>query len=102
MQPAGYLTRMLAEYLDCSNKALPEPGYRPREFACFEESVDPNFPDASTHVRWSDWEVSRVERFKPIDSAEYDEIVVCYCRYSPIEPEWKELPKIGALQEGKL
>jgi len=36
------------------------------------------------------------------DSAEYDEIVVCYCRYSPIEPEWKELPKIGVLQEGKL
>ncbi len=102
LQPAAHLTRMLAEYLDCSDKMLPEPGDRPREFARFEESVDPNFPDASTHVRWSDWEVSRVERFKSVDSAEYDEIVVCYCRYSPIEPEWKELPKIGVLQEGKL
>ncbi|WP_446417631.1 hypothetical protein [Coleofasciculus sp.] len=40
--------------------------------------------------------------FKSVESAEYDEIVVCYCRYSPIEPEWKELPKIGAVQEGKL
>jgi len=62
----------------------------------------PNFPDASTHVRWSDWEVSRVERFKSVESVEYDEIVVCYCHYSPIEPEWKELPKIGVLQEGKF
>ena len=99
LQPAGHLSQMLAEYLDCSDKALPEPGYRPREFARFEESVDPNFTVASTHVRWSDWEVSRVERFK---SVEYDEIVVCYCRYSPIEPEWKELPKIGILPEGKF
>ncbi len=48
------------------------------------------------------WIVFKVERFKSVDSAEYDEIVVCYCRYSPIEPEWKELPKIGVLQEGKL
>jgi len=102
LQPAGHLTRILAEYLDCSNKALPELGYRPREFACSEESVEPNFPDASTHVRWSDWEVSRIERFKAVDSAEYDEVVVCYCCYSPIEPEWKELPKIGVLQEGKV
>ena len=81
---------------------MPELGYRLREFACSEDSVDPNFPDASTHVRWSDWEVSRVERFKSVDSAEYDEVVVCYCHYSPIEPEWKELPEIGALQEGKF
>jgi hypothetical protein len=102
LKPAGHLTRILAEYLDCSDQVLPELSYRPREFACSEESVYPNFPDASTHVRWSNWEVIRIERFKSIDAAEYDEIVVCYCSYSPIEPEWKELPTIGALQEGKL
>jgi hypothetical protein len=93
---------MLVKYLDFSDQALPELGYHPLEFACSEESVDPNLPDASTHVRWSDWEVSRIERFKSVDSAEYDEIVVCYCCYSPIEPEWRELPKIGVLQEDKL
>jgi hypothetical protein len=66
LQPAGHLTRMLAEYLDCSDKVLPEPGYRPREFARFEESVDPNFPDASTHVRWSDWDLIVDDEVRPL------------------------------------
>ncbi len=102
LQPAGHLTRILVEYLGSSDKALPELGYRLREFAYSEKFVDSNFHDASTHVRWSDWEVSRVEQFKAVNSAEYDEVFVCYCCYSAIEPEWKELPKIGVLQKGKL
>lgn len=90
----GALTSILAEHYNYSDKPLPKPGHRLREFAQFEESVNLDFSAASTHVRWGDWEVSRVERFKPIDDSEYDEIVVCYCRYSPRESDWKKLPKI--------
>lgn len=94
----GALTSILAEHYNYSHKPLPQPGYRLREFAHFEDSVDLKFSAASTHIRWGDWEVARVERFKPIDESECDEIVVCYCHYSPIEPDWKELPNIQVSQ----
>lgn len=90
----GALTSILAEHYNYSNKPLPKLGDRLREFAHFEESADPKFLAATTHVRWGDWEVARVERFKPIDESEYDEFVVCYCHYSPVESDWKELPDI--------
>jgi len=91
----GALTSILAEHYDYSGKPLPKIGDRLRNFAQFQESADPKFPAASTHVRWGDWEVSRVEEYTPeIPDAEYDCLAVCYCRYSPIESEWKELPKV--------
>jgi hypothetical protein len=93
----GALTSILAEHYNYSNKPLPKLGDRLREFAHFEESIDPKFLAASTHVRWGDWEVVRVERFKPIDESEYDEFVVCYCHYSLIELDWRELPDIQVL-----
>lgn len=103
----GALTSILAEHYDYSNKPLPKTGdslrdscaSRLRNFGQFKESTDPKSPAASTHVRWGDWEVSRVEEYKPeIPNAEYDSLAVCYCCYSPIDPEWKELPKTQVSQ----
>ena len=96
----GALTSILAEHYDYSDKPLPQTGDRLRNFAQFKESADPKFPAASTHVRWGDWEVSRVEEYTPeIPNAEYDCLAVCYCCYSPIEPEWKELPQIQVAKQ---
>ena len=91
----GALTSILAEHYDYSNKPLPQTGDRLRNFAQFTETTELKSPAVSTHVRWGNWEVSHVEEYTPkIPNAEYDCLAVCYCRYSPIEPEWKELPKI--------
>jgi hypothetical protein len=91
----GALTSILAEHYDYSSKPLPQTGDRLRHFAQFTESKEPKSPAVSTHVRWGDWEVSHVEEYSPkMPNAEYDCLAVCYCRYSPIESEWKELPKI--------
>lgn len=57
----GALTSILAEHYDYSDKPLPKTGDRLRNFAQFKESAASKFPAASTHVRWGDWEVSRVE-----------------------------------------
>ena len=95
----GALTSILAEHYDYSNKPLPKTGDRLRNFGQFKESAGSKSPAASTHVRWGDWEVSRVEEYRPeIPNAEYDSLAICYCCYSPIDPEWKELPKIQVSQ----
>jgi hypothetical protein len=100
----GALTSILAEHYDYSDKPLPQTGDRLRNFAQFKDNAGSQFPGASTHVRWGDWEVSHVEEYVPkIPHLQYDCLAVCYCRYSPIESEWKELPKIQVpkLQELK-
>lgn len=95
---------MHSDRYDYSDKPLPQTGDRLRNFAKFKENADAKFPALSTHVRWGDWQVSQVEEYIPkMPIAQYDSLVVCYCRYSPNESEWKELPKIlvSQLQEFK-
>ncbi|HLP87704.1 MAG TPA: hypothetical protein VK184_03730 [Nostocaceae cyanobacterium] len=89
------LTKTIAEHYDCSDKPLPEPGYRPPEFLQVEESIDANHPAAKTHYRLSDWEVTRVETYTPDipEGMGFDLIVICYCKFSPIDAETKPLPE---------
>lgn len=91
----GSLTKTLAEHYDCSDKQLPEPGYRPPEFIRVEEFVDPQYPKAKTHYRVSDWEVTRVETYTPDIPVGmgFDMIVICYCKYSPINAPLKPMPE---------
>jgi hypothetical protein len=90
----GSLTKTLAEYLDCSDQGLPEPGYRPTEYIRVEQFVDPAYPGASTHYRAGDWEVTRVETYTPdVPTGEFDIIAVCYCKYNPINTSLKPMPE---------
>jgi hypothetical protein len=96
----GAITDILAEHFDSSGKAIPEPGYRLREYHRIEQFVDPKFPGASTHSRVGDWEVVRVEEYTPdIPISEFETIAICYCQYSPVSTPLEPLPKIQVSQE---
>jgi hypothetical protein len=90
----GSLTKTLCEHFDCTDKAIPEPGYRPKEFVRVDQFVDPSYPKASTHYRTGDWEVSRVETYTPeLPMGEFDMVVICYCKYAPINAPLKPMPE---------
>jgi hypothetical protein len=90
----GSLTKVLCEHFDCSDQAIPEPGYRPKEFVPVEQFADANYPEASTHYRVGDWEVSRVETYTPdVPMGEFDIVVVCYCKYAPVNAPLKPMPE---------
>jgi len=89
------LTKTLFEHYDCSDQELPEPGYRPPEFMRVEQFVDPSYPEANTHYRQSDWEVTRVETYTPDIPVgmDYDMIVICHCKYNPINAPLTPMPE---------
>jgi hypothetical protein len=90
----GSLTKVLCEHFDCSDQAIPEPGYRPKEFVPVEQFADASYPEASTHYRVGDWEVSRVETYTPdVPMGEFDMVVVCYCKYAPVNAPLKPMPE---------
>ncbi|WP_158234317.1 hypothetical protein [Limnothrix sp. PR1529] len=45
--PSGSLTDILAEYYDASQRPLPQPGYRLRDYVRVESAIDPQFPTTS-------------------------------------------------------
>ncbi|AFZ22484.1 hypothetical protein Cylst_0107 [Cylindrospermum stagnale PCC 7417] len=91
----GSLTKTLAEHYDCSDKPLPEPGYRPPEFIRVEQFAESQYPEAKTHYRQSDWEVTHVETYTPDIAVGmgFDMIVICYCNYSPINAPLQPMPE---------
>ncbi|MCL1466912.1 hypothetical protein [Argonema galeatum] len=96
----GALTTLLAEHYDSSNAPLPEPGYRLRDYHRIERFVDESYPDASTHSRVGDWEVARVEEYTPkISVTDFESIVICYCRYSPVTTPLEPLPRIKSVEK---
>lgn len=90
----GSLTKNLAEHYDCSDSTLPEPGYRPPEFIRVEQFASAQYPASTTHYRKSDWEVTRVETYTPdIPMGEFEAIVICTCKYSPINAPLHPMPE---------
>ena len=90
----GSLTKTLGEHYDCSDTLLPEVGYRPPEFIKVEQFVDAEYPEAKTHHRLSDWEVTSVEIYTPdISGMGFDMIVICYCKYVPINAALQPMPE---------
>lgn len=90
----GGLTDILAEYFDSSNLPIPEPGYRPLEFHTLTEFEDTQIVGADTHYRVGDWEVVRVEEYPTsIPNNTFEAIVVCYCKYSPVQTRLIPMPK---------
>ena len=96
----GAITDILVEHFDSNNaRPIPKPGYRPREFHRIEQFSDPCFPGASTHSRVGDWEVTRVEEYPSGQpDSDFETIVICYCRYSPVTTPLEPLPKIQTTQ----
>jgi len=91
----GAITDILAEHYDSSTRPLPEPGYRLKEYHKIEQFVDPQFPGASTHSRVGDWEVVKVEEYsQEIPMSNFETIVICYCRYSPVTTPLEPLSTI--------
>jgi hypothetical protein len=89
------LTRILAEYFDSSDRPIPQPGYRPTEFVRVEAEHEPNSHGWSTHYKTGDWEVSRVETYTSDaegSASEFGMVVICYCRYNPIDAKLKLMP----------
>ncbi len=96
----GAFTNILAEHYDSSDSPLPEPGYRLREYHRIDPFINPQFPGASTHSRVGDWEVTRVEEYAPeIPVRDFEKMVICYCRYSPVVTPLEPLPEIQVSQE---
>ncbi len=90
----GSLTKNLAEHYDCSDEPLPEPGYRFSEFIRIEQFAEKQYPEAKTHYRKGDWEVTKVETYTPdVPMGEFDMIVICHCKYSPINAPLKPMPE---------
>ncbi|MHC5860920.1 hypothetical protein [Nostoc sp.] len=93
-------TSILAEHYDSSNSPLPEPGYRLREYHRVSKFTDKQFPDASTHSRIGDWEVARVEEYaSDIPNHDFEAVVICYCRYSPVTTPLEPMPEIQVSHE---
>ncbi len=93
----GSATDILAEWYLRAETSAPNIGDRLLEFAHIDENgvVDLTRSKGSTHQRLGDWQVTRVEEYVanlPVGQ-DYEEIVVCYCQYVPIEPNWKSIPK---------
>ncbi|GET40842.1 hypothetical protein [Microseira wollei] len=90
------LTDILAEHYDCSDKPIPQPGYRPLEFIRVDQLHDPKQHGHSTHYRTGDWEVTRVESYTPdvpTPHSQYDMVVICHCKYNPINAPLKPMPE---------
>jgi hypothetical protein len=91
----GAGTSILAEHFDASNGAMPKVGDRLTEFHRVAGFEDTTFPNASTHYRDGDWQVTRVEEYTPeIPLGDYDSIVICYCQYIPVNSPLQPLPPI--------
>ena len=94
LKHTGAFTFILAEYYDSSDRPIPQQGYRLREYYHIEPFSDDRFPQSSTHSRIGDWEVARVCSYDSRDrEAELEEIIICYCRYVPIESPLEPLPQ---------
>ncbi|MDY6941255.1 MAG: hypothetical protein SWY16_26810 [Cyanobacteriota bacterium] len=85
LMPSEALTELLAEEWDCSGQ-LPQVGDRLREYSNLEDPAN-----GITHGRDGDWIVTRIHQFSSFDTD--SRIVVCYCQYQPISPDWEPLER---------
>lgn len=94
LQHTQALTNILQENWDSSDKPIPELGYRPTEFVRVDSLHNSKQHGHSTHYRQGDWEVVRVETYTPdLPMGEFDMVVICYCKYNPINAPLKPMPE---------
>lgn len=91
--PYGGFTDILAQEIDYGEHELPEVGDRMREYINTRDS-----DDGKMYGRDGDWIVQRVEIFSS-DSGSGDRVVICYCDFQPVTPEWEEIPEGAPVEE---
>jgi hypothetical protein len=91
LMPSGSLTDILHEERDWSNTP-PQVGDHVPVFANLE---DPG--NGITHGRDGDWLVSDVETFT--SKRDSTRIVVCYCTYAPITPQWEAIERGAPVED---
>ena len=81
-------TAVLAEQFDSTGGLLPQVGDRLTEYVHVPAFADNQLPQASTHYRAGDWEITQVEEYTSgAPASRFESIVVCVCRYAPIASE---------------
>jgi hypothetical protein len=91
LMPRQSLTDILEENWSAEeNPTIPQIGDRTRAYKTDDK-------DAITHAREGDWVVTRVEKFASFDTDK--RIVICYCKYAPIAPQWEKVPRGATANE---
>ncbi|MCP2731967.1 hypothetical protein [Limnofasciculus baicalensis] len=90
LTPSQSLTDILSEEWDWSGKDFPQIGSRFREY---ENLEDPG--NGASHGKYGDWVVTKIHHFSSPDTEQ--RIIVCYCSYQPIEPNWEKLNRVKSL-----
>lgn len=88
LMPSEALTDVLHEEWDSSGR-LPKLGDR-----VFEDKQD---DDGTLWSREGDWVVSKIHQFSSFDTDA--RIVICYCAYTPIAPEWEKVERGAPVSE---
>jgi hypothetical protein len=89
LMPQGTPSDILWENWTCETQPIfPQPGDRTRDYD------NPNDPGQRgiTHGKDGNWTVTRIERFASFETEQ--RIVVAYCQYDPLEPNWQELRRV--------
>ena len=88
-------TDILAEHYDSSDNPPPQPGDRLPEFHRVPGFEDPQFSAASTHSREGNWQITRIEEYRPTHpNSAFHTILLCYCQYTPIVTSLEPLPPV--------
>ena len=90
--PSESITDILWENWSYSGQ-IPTIGSRIREYTNLENPEK----GGVTHGRDGDWVVTKIHQFSCPDTEQ--RIVVCYCSYQPIEPQWQKLKRGKPLDE---
>ena len=82
LMPSGSLTSILSQQLWC-NDHEPVVGQRLIVNNATGQDAQP-----VTECSPGDWLVDRVERYPADGNSHYDAVIICHCRYSPVERDW--------------
>ncbi len=89
LMPSGSITDILnEEWSSRPNEKVPKIGTRFRDYTNLE---DPG--NGITHGRDGDWVVTRTQEYLANDESG-DRVIICYCSYQPISPNWEKLKRI--------
>lgn len=89
LMPSKSITNILhEEWSSKPNKKAPLIGSRFRNYTNLE---DPG--NGITHGCDGDWVVTRTQEYSADDDSG-DRVIICYCSYQPITPNWQKLKRV--------